>query len=235
MTGDLNRQRVLNFLDVFYSGDIEGALARCTDDVEFIANAPVDLLPHMGHRHGKAAMREMWTTIHARYSEMRCEVPIIVAEGDKVAANIRVFFRKRSNARMVQFDIAAFYHASATGRIAQIREIIDTFDLVEQVLERDVSAVLTGEAARVRAHASNFGRSGATHRIRRRNRSGDPPRQFSPHRIEPDRPRRDTPQGCFRTRRTYEDRVAGSAGFGVGGSGRRGARHRGRARLGRNL
>ncbi len=144
MTGDLHRQRVLNFLDVYYSGDIEGALSRCTDDIEFIANAPVDILPHMGHHQGKAAMREMWTTVHSRYSEMRCEVPIIVAEGDQVAANIRVFFRKRSNQRMVQFDIAAFY-TFREDRIAEIREIIDTFDLIEQVLERDVSAVLKGE------------------------------------------------------------------------------------------
>jgi ketosteroid isomerase-like protein len=86
----------------------------------------------------------MWTTVHARYCEMRCEVPILVAEGDKVAANIRVFFRKRSNKRMVQFDIAAFY-TFREGRIAEIREIIDTFDMVEQVLERDVSAVLKAD------------------------------------------------------------------------------------------
>ena len=146
MTEHLHRQRVLNFLEIYYSGDIEGALSRCTDDIEFIANAPVDLLPHMGYRQGTDAMREMWTTIHARYSEMRCEVPILVAEGGKVAANIRVFFRKRSNQRMVQFDIAAFY-MFREGRIAQIREIIDTFDMVEQVLERDVSAVLKGDKA----------------------------------------------------------------------------------------
>jgi ketosteroid isomerase-like protein len=146
MTEDLHRQRVLNFLDVYYSGDIEGALARCTDDIEFAANAPIDILPHMGYRRGKAAMRETWTTIHARYSEMRCEVPILVAEGDTVAANLRVFFRKSSNQRMVQFDIAAFY-TFREGRIAKIREIIDTFDMVQQVLERDVSAVLTGHTA----------------------------------------------------------------------------------------
>jgi len=146
MTEDLHRQRVLNFLDVYYSGDIEGALARCTDDIEFAANAPIDILPHMGYRRGNAAMRETWTTIHARYSEMRCEVPILVAEGDTVAANLRVFFRKSSNQRMVQFDIAAFY-TFREGRIAKIREIIDTFDMVQQVLERDVSAVLTGHTA----------------------------------------------------------------------------------------
>jgi len=146
MTEDLPRQRVLNFLDVFYSGDIEGALDRCSDDVEFFANAPVDILPHMGHRHGKAEVREMWKTVHSRYSNMRHQVSMIVAEGDKVAANIRVFFRKRSNNRMVQFDIATFYTIKQ-GRISQIREIMDTFDLVEQVLERDVAAILTGEKA----------------------------------------------------------------------------------------
>jgi ketosteroid isomerase-like protein len=144
MTAEFNRQRVLNHLDVFYSGDIETALARCTDDIAFTANAPVDLLPHMGHRQGKAAMREMWTTIHSRYSDMRYEVPIAVAEGDKVAAHIRVFFRKRGNRRMVQFDIASFF-TLRDGLIAEIREIIDTFDLVEQVLERDVSGILTGK------------------------------------------------------------------------------------------
>ena len=97
MVEHLNRQRVLNMLEVFYSGDIEGALARCSDDINFVANAPVDFLPHLGHRRGKAEVREMWQIVHARYSGMRYEVPIIVAEGDKVAANIRVFFRKSSN------------------------------------------------------------------------------------------------------------------------------------------
>ena len=141
MVGDLHRQRVLKFLDAFYSGDIEGALGRCSDDVDFVASAPIDILPHMGHRHGKAEIREMWQTVHARYSGMRYEVAAIVAEGDKVAAHIRAFFRKRSNDRIVQFDIAVFY-TFRDGRIAQIREIMDSFDLVQQVLERDVAAVL---------------------------------------------------------------------------------------------
>jgi ketosteroid isomerase-like protein len=141
MVEHLNRQRVLNLLEVFYSGDIEGALARCSDDIDFVANAPIDILPHMGPRHGKAEVRQMWQTVHARYSSMRYEVPIIVAEGDKVAVIIRVFFRKSSNDRIVQFDIAAFY-TLRDGRVSQIREIMDSFDLVQQVLERDVAADL---------------------------------------------------------------------------------------------
>ena len=39
-------------------------------------------------------------------------------------------------------DIAVFY-TFRNARIALIREIIDTFDLVQQVLERDLAAVLT--------------------------------------------------------------------------------------------
>jgi hypothetical protein len=141
MPGHLNRQRVLNLLDTFYSGDIEGALARCTEDIDYIASAPIDILPHLGHRHGKAEVRKMWQTVHARYSSMRHEVPAIVAEGDKVAVHIRAFFRKRSNDRIVRFDIAVFFTLQ-DGRITQIREIMDSFDLVQQVLERDVAAAL---------------------------------------------------------------------------------------------
>jgi len=144
MSADSQRQRVLSFLEVFYSGDVEGALARCTDDIKFFSNAPVDILPHLGAHHGKADVRAMWQTVNTRYAEMRHEVSNLVAEGDKVAALIRVFFRKRRNGRMVQFDIAAFY-ALRDGRIAEIREVMDTFDLVEQVLERDLSTVLAGK------------------------------------------------------------------------------------------
>jgi ketosteroid isomerase-like protein len=138
---DLNRQRVLNFLDAFYSGDLERALACCGDDIDFVAHAPVDILPHMGHRQGKAQVRQMWQTVHARYSGMRYEVPVIVAEGNNAAAYIRTFFRKRSNDRIVQIDIADFY-TFGDGRIVRIRQFLDSFDLVQQVLERDFAADL---------------------------------------------------------------------------------------------
>jgi hypothetical protein len=143
MVEHLNRQQVLNFLEAFYAGDIERALARCSDDVEFFSNAPIDILPHMGFHRGKDEVRGMWQTIHARYSSLRHEVPILVADEQRVAANIRLFFRKSSNNRVVQFDIAAFY-TLRDGRITHIREIMDTFDLVQQVLERDLSVLLTG-------------------------------------------------------------------------------------------
>jgi len=141
MTEPLHRQRVLSLLDDLAAGDIEAALERCTDDVDFLTHAPIDILPHMGPRRGKAELREMWKTVHVRYSHIRYDAPIVIAEGDKVAAYLRAFFTKRSNARVVQFDMAAFY-TLREGRVAQIREIIDSFDLVQQVLEIDIAAIL---------------------------------------------------------------------------------------------
>jgi hypothetical protein len=147
MVEPLNRQRVLSLLDDFSAGDIEAALGHCTDDVDFLSHAPIDILPHMGPRHGKAELREMWKTVQARYSSIRYEVPILIAEGDKVATYLRAFFTKRSNQRVVQFDMAVFYTLRA-GRVAQIREIIDSFDLVQQVLEIDIAAVLAKSSPR---------------------------------------------------------------------------------------
>ena len=146
MNEQTNQQRVLAMLEDFYAGDIEAVLARYTDDIEFFSNAPVDILPHLGAHRGKAELRAMRETILQRYSEIRHEVRMIVAEGDKVAALIRRFLRKRSNGRMVQYDVASFY-TLRDGRIAQIREVMDTFDVVEQVLERDISAMLMGKPA----------------------------------------------------------------------------------------
>lgn len=143
MIEHLNRQRVLNFLELFCAGDLDGALARCSDDVELIAPAPIDILPHMGPHRGKDEVRKTWEIIHRRYSRLRHEVREVVAEGDKVAASLRAFFEKRDSGRIVQFDIAVFY-TLRDGRIVQIHEIMDTFDLVQQVLERDLGTLLSG-------------------------------------------------------------------------------------------
>jgi ketosteroid isomerase-like protein len=143
MVENLNRRRAQNFLDRVAAGDIEGALERCTEDIDFLTHAPIDLLPHMGPRRGKAELREFWQIIHSRYSEIRYQAPITVADDNRVAAYVRAFFRKRGNARIVQFDMATFF-AFRDGRVAQIREVIDSYDLVQQVFECDLGALLTG-------------------------------------------------------------------------------------------
>jgi ketosteroid isomerase-like protein len=146
MAESLNRQRVLNLLDMVYAGDIEGALSRCTEDIDYLAPAPIEIMPHMGHHRGRAEVRAQWQTVHDRHSQMRYEVRAMVAEGDTVAAHLRVFLTKRSNGRIMQFDTAMFF-SFRDGSVSRISQVIDTFDLVQQVLERDLSAVLMGRSS----------------------------------------------------------------------------------------
>ncbi|MGY8666362.1 nuclear transport factor 2 family protein [Bradyrhizobium sp. UFLA05-109] len=140
----LNRQRVLHLLDTFARGDLDAALACCTDDVDFLSHAPIDVLPHMVPRHGKAELRKLWQTVWSRYSEIRYEAAHVVSEGEEVATYLRAFFKKRANERIVQFDMAVFYRLR-DGKVAQIREIIDSYDLVQQVLEREIAPLIVGE------------------------------------------------------------------------------------------
>jgi hypothetical protein len=48
------RQRVLDFLDAFYAGDLLRTLDCFDDEIDIITYAPVELFPHLGHKHGKA-------------------------------------------------------------------------------------------------------------------------------------------------------------------------------------
>jgi ketosteroid isomerase-like protein len=123
---------------------LEAALACCTDDVDFLTHAPVDVLPHMVPRHGKQEMREFWQTIWSRYSEIRYKTPHVLADGDEVATYVHAYFKKRRNGRIVQVDMAVFYTFRG-GLVAQIREITDSYDLVQQVLELEIGPLITGE------------------------------------------------------------------------------------------
>ena len=141
MTDSPARKVVLEFLDAFYSGNVARALELCTDDVDFLSYAPVELLPHLGHRRGKREVAETWKTLHARYSQMRYELPQFVAEGNQAACIIRIFFRKSARDRTLQADVADFY-TLRDGRISVVRQFMDSFNVVEQVLEVDVAALL---------------------------------------------------------------------------------------------
>lgn len=141
MTDSPTRETVLEFLEAFYSGDTARALALCTEDIDFLAYAPIDVLPHLGHRRGRQELSETWQALHQRYASMRYEVLDLIAEGDQAACIIRIFFRKSDRDRVVQTDIADFY-TLRDGRLAQIRQFMDSFNVVEQVLERDVSSLL---------------------------------------------------------------------------------------------
>jgi limonene-1,2-epoxide hydrolase len=134
----LTRQRVLNYIEAFYGGDVAGAQACCDDDIDSITYAPVELFPHLGHKRGKAWVAEAIRIQQERYLTRRSEITFIAVDGLKVATMQRVFMRKRNDQRLVQLELAEFFTLSA-GRIIAHRSFFDSFDLIQQLLGHDLT------------------------------------------------------------------------------------------------
>jgi ketosteroid isomerase-like protein len=138
MVGDLHRRRVLNFLDAFYAGDTEVATACCDKDLDTITFAPIELFPHLGHKHGRAWVAEAIRTQQNRYSSRKYEIKFIAVDGDKVATMQYLSLRKRNDDRVVHLEIAEFFTLRG-GRILVHRSFLDSFDLVQQLLGQDLT------------------------------------------------------------------------------------------------
>ena len=138
MVEDLHRRRVLNFLDAYYSGDTEAAMACCDDDVDSITHAPIELFPHLGHKRGKDWVAEMIRTQQERYSSRTYEIKFMAVDGAKVATIQQVILRKRNDNRVVQVEAAEFYTLRG-GRILVHRSFFDSFDFVQQLLGQDLT------------------------------------------------------------------------------------------------
>jgi uncharacterized protein len=138
MVKDLNRQRVRNFLDAYYSGDAAAATACCDEDFDSITYAPIELFPHLGHKHGKDWVAEMIRTQQTRYSGRKTEIKFMAVDGDKVATIQEITLRKSNDDRVVQLNVAEFFTLRG-GRILVHRSFFDSFDLVQQLLGQDLT------------------------------------------------------------------------------------------------
>jgi ketosteroid isomerase-like protein len=131
-----SRDHVLGFLNAIYARDVARALTFLADDFEFVGHVPVEIFPHLGARHGKAEIAETMAAVQKRYASMQHEVLFIAAEENRVATIIRVHLRKRANDRMI--ELLTDFYTLRNGLIVEQREFLDSFDLVQQVLEREV-------------------------------------------------------------------------------------------------
>jgi len=138
MSDDLSKQQVLKFLDAFYSGDAAAATACCDEELDSITYAPIELFPHLGHKHGSAWVAEAIKTQQKRYTSRKYEIKFMAVDGDKVATMQFISLRKRNDDRIVHLEAAEFY-TLRNGRILVHRSFFDSFDFVQQVLGRDLT------------------------------------------------------------------------------------------------
>jgi ketosteroid isomerase-like protein len=138
MADELNKQQVVKFLDAFYSGDAAAATACCDKELDSITYAPIELFPHLGHKHGSAWVAEAIKTQRKRYTSRTYEIKFMAVDGDKVATMQFISLRKHNDDRVVHLEAAEFY-TLRDGLILTHRSFFDSFDFVQQVLGRDLT------------------------------------------------------------------------------------------------
>src|SRR5580704_3182955 len=138
MTEDLNRQSLLKFLDAIYAGDAETATACCDEEIDSITYAPIELFPHLGHKHGNAWVAEAIRTQQQRYSNRKYQLKFMAVDGDKIATMQFLSLRKHNDDRVVHLESAEFFTFRA-GLILTHRAFFDSFDFVQQLLGRDLT------------------------------------------------------------------------------------------------
>jgi ketosteroid isomerase-like protein len=138
MTDQQSRQRVLDFLDAFYTGDAPRLEACCHDGFTSIVNAPVDIFPHLGLKEGKAWVAQAIRIQQERYSVRRYSLHSVIVDDERAATLIQANLTKRSDQRILQFTVAEFY-TLRDGLILEHQSFFDSFDFLQQVLGRDLT------------------------------------------------------------------------------------------------
>ena len=99
--------------------------------------APVDVFPYLGRKQGKAAIAATMRSAHSEFEYLSYTPVFMVTEKETAAAIVLARLRQRTTNRIIQLFVADFFRLE-NGRIVELREFMDSFDAVQQVLGREI-------------------------------------------------------------------------------------------------
>jgi ketosteroid isomerase-like protein len=132
------RSRLQSLSSAYAQGKLEFVTNFLDDDIDFISYAPVSVFPCLGKQRGKAAVEKSLETIHAHFEFHTYKPILMVVEADDAAVIIQARATQRATGRVIQLMFAQFLRFR-DGHIVELREFMDSFDAVEQVLGREIS------------------------------------------------------------------------------------------------
>jgi ketosteroid isomerase-like protein len=107
------------------------------DDVDWAIYGPVDMFPFLGARRGKEAVLQVIKQIADNVRVHRFDRETIMLGVDSAASMLRYSLTALDSNKPISLRVAHFAQFKA-GRLSSIRILLDTFDLVEQVLGRPI-------------------------------------------------------------------------------------------------
>jgi ketosteroid isomerase-like protein len=114
---------------------LEDVEAMIDEDVDWTIYGPIDMFPFLGARRGKEAVLEVIKQIAENVRVHRFDRESIMLGADTAASMLRYSLTALDSNKPISLRVAHFAQFKA-GRLRSIRVVLDTFDLVEQVLGR---------------------------------------------------------------------------------------------------
>jgi uncharacterized protein len=130
------RERLTSLYGAFRRANVDFLLNAFDDDIEFISYSPIEVFPFLGHHRGKAAMAEVLRAGYAEFEFVTYEPIFMVCEADDAAVITFARFIHRKTGRSISTMIAHFLRFQR-GQIVELREFMDSFHTVKQLLGRE--------------------------------------------------------------------------------------------------
>ena len=111
--------------------------ALIDDDVDWAIYGPIDMFPFFGARRGKAAVLDVIKQIADNVRVHRFDREQVLLGVDSAASMMRYSLTALDSNKPISLRLAQFAQFKA-GRLAKIRVLVDTFDMVEQALGRPI-------------------------------------------------------------------------------------------------
>lgn len=114
--------------------DIE---ALIDEDVDWAVYGPIDMFPFLGARSGRDAVLEVIHQIADNFCVRRFDRENVLLGVDSAASLLRYSLTALDSDKPISLRVAQFAQFRA-GRLINMRVLVDTFDLVEQALGREI-------------------------------------------------------------------------------------------------
>lgn len=138
MSEDRTRATVMALYDAYRRRDFDDVAALLHPDIEWIIYSPITVFPFAGPRRGRVAVLQAMAGIVQGYRLESHKLEILIVEGGRAALIAEVGLQQRATARSLRYRVVNFLRV-IDGQVIEYREFVDSFDLVEQVLGRELT------------------------------------------------------------------------------------------------
>jgi len=107
------------------------------DEVDWAIYGPIEMFPFLGARKGKAAALDVCRQLADNVSLRRYDREAIMLGVDTASSMLRYSFTALDSHKPISLRMAEFLQFK-NGKLTSLRVLLDTFDLIEQVLGQPI-------------------------------------------------------------------------------------------------